>query len=125
MDNKILRGQIYYVNEEEVSGSEQEGDRPAVVVSNDTGNKYAPIVIVVYLTAQKKKPMPTHVRINSAKRPSIALCEQIDTVDKGRIGKHIGQVSDDEMKAMERALLVSLGIELTHKTNMLVERYAQ
>lgn len=31
------------------------GARPGIIVSNDVGNKHAPIVEVVYLTSREKK----------------------------------------------------------------------
>ena len=41
----------------------QQGVRPVVVVSNDAANRYSPVVTVVPLTSQRKKPLPTHVVI--------------------------------------------------------------
>lgn len=97
----------------EATGSEQGANRPAVVVSNDTGNRYAPIVEVVYLTTRLKSGMPTHVFVGSAERPSIALCEQIVTVCKSRLERRIGRVTAEEMKNIDRALKRSLGIHRT------------
>ena len=76
MENKIYRGEIYYIYETEVSGNEQAGGRPGIIISNDVGNEHSPVVIVVYLTTREKKPLPTHVKINTADKPSTALCEQ-------------------------------------------------
>ena len=42
--------------------------------------------------------LPTHVPINSATHPSTALCEQVQTVSKDRLGRCIGAVSDKEME---------------------------
>lgn len=92
------------------TGSEQEADRPAIIVSNDTGNKHAPVVEVVYLTTKKKAGLPTHVYIGSAERPSIALCEQIVTVCKSRLARYIGSVTEEEMSRVDKALSKSLGI---------------
>ena len=40
---KFRRGDIYYVQFGNTStGSEQHGDRPAVIIQNDVGNTYAP-----------------------------------------------------------------------------------
>lgn len=91
-ENEYHRGEIFFINEGESSGSEQGGARPGIIVSNDVGNKHAPIVEVVYLTSREKKLMPTHVRIKSSPIPSIALCEQIETVYKKRIGKYLATV---------------------------------
>lgn len=104
------RGDIYYIRGTYGTGSEQKGERPAIIVSNDTGNVHAPIVEVVYLTTKRKTIIPTHVYINSAQRPSIALCEQVVTVCKSRLERYIGSVTVAEMRRIDRALSVSLGI---------------
>ena len=65
---------------------------------------------VVYLTSREKKLMPTHVRIKSSPIPSIALCEQIETVYKKRIGKYLAKATMDEMKQIDKALAVSIGL---------------
>lgn len=76
MSKEFYRGEIFYIrNESEYSGNVQGGGRPAVIISNDIGNNAAPILEVVYLTTQEKKPLPTHVKINSSKYPSTVLCE--------------------------------------------------
>lgn len=126
MNKEFYRGEIFYIhNESKYSGNEQGGYRPAVIVSNDIGNNVAPILEVVYLTTQEKKPLPTHVKICSAKYPSIALCEQIDTVNKDKVGDYIGQCSMAEMKKIDAALAVSIGIGVNIKANDLVKKWAE
>lgn len=110
MDNQIHRGEIYYIHADNALGSEYAGGRPAIIVSNDTGNQCAPVVEVVYLTTQAKRPMPTHVEIQSAPRASTALCEQIHTVSKERIGDYAGRLTEDELHGVDNALRVSIGL---------------
>ena len=69
----VKRGDIYFVVGGAAVGSEQSANRPAVVVSNDIGSRFAPIVEVVYLTTRKKVGLPTHVFIGSAPIPSRAF----------------------------------------------------
>lgn len=104
------RGDIYYIRGAYGTGSEQRGERPAIIVSNDTGNAHAPVVEVVYLTTKRKTIIPTHVYINSSQRPSIALCEQVVTICKSRLERYIGSITVAEMRRIDRALSVSLGI---------------
>lgn len=108
----VVRGDIFYIQSATVEGCEQRAGRPAVVVSNNKGNEYGPVVEVVYLTTQDKKPLPTHVDIVSAPYPSIALCEQVNTISKNRLGQYIGRCTDKEMTLIDGALCVSLGIEV-------------
>lgn len=101
------------------------GGRPAVIISNDIGNNAGPVLEIVYLTTQEKKPLPTHVKINSSKYPSTVLCEQIDTVNKDKVGDYIGQCSMAEMKRIDAALAVSIGIGTNIKGNELVKKWAE
>ena len=112
-EEEIFRGEIYYVYPSGVGvGSEQTAGRPAIVVSNDKANKYSPVIEMVYLTTQPKNSLPTHVDIVSATSPSIALCEQVHSVSKSRLGGFIAKCTDGEMAMIDGALCVSLGIEL-------------
>ena len=106
----VYRGDIWYIKQGgNTCGCEQFAGRPAIIVSNDTGNHYGNQVEVVYLTSKPKKPMPTHVDI-MLYTMSTALCEQITTVDKQRLDKFVRQCTQDEMKDIDKALMVSLGI---------------
>lgn len=67
---------------------------------------------MVYLTTREKASLPTHVRINSAERTSLALCEQIVTVCKSRLERRIGSVTAEEMQNIDKALKRSLGIHI-------------
>lgn len=124
-ENEYHRGEIFFINEGESSGSEQGGARPGIIVSNDVGNKHAPIVEVVYLTSREKKLMPTHVRIKSSPIPSIALCEQIETVYKKRIGKYLAKATMDEMRQIDKALAVSIGLGGNMKMSDYVREWAE
>lgn len=109
-NNDIKRGDIYYIYLSEYTGSEQKGGRPGIVVSNDIGNAHAPIISVVYLTTQEKKPLPTHAAVYGTQE-SIALCEQVYTVSKSKVGAYITSCSPKEMEAVDEALAVALGLE--------------
>lgn len=61
----INRGDIFYVNPSETVGSEQRSGRPAIIVSNPLCNEHSPVVEVVYLTCQYKKPMVTGMQMTT------------------------------------------------------------
>lgn len=93
-------------------GSEQDGSRPCVVVSNDKGNRFGPTLIVIPITAQDKKPLPTHVvigdyGITSASRQTI-LCEQIRTIDKSRVNRFCGSLTTRDADLVEKAMNIAL-----------------
>ena len=80
----VKRGEIYYISRGGYNtGSEQQADRPGVIVSNDKNNKNSQTLEVVYLTTRPKNELPTHCTIRSTGRVSTVLCEQIHTVAVG------------------------------------------
>lgn len=107
---EIYRGDIFYIMQGSYVGSKQKSGRPGIIVSNDLANKHSPNVEVVFLTSQEKKALPTHVEV-IARVPSTALCENIQTVSKERLSDFIRSCTTSEMKAIDKALLHSLGIE--------------
>lgn len=112
----INRGEIYYVEYTPTVGSEQRGGRPAIVVSNNANNRFSEIAEVVYLTTKAKHDLPTHVAVRGTGISSIALCEQIDTVSKERLGNCAGICTDEEMDMIDRALAISLDIHAPEST---------
>ncbi|MGX8697549.1 MAG: type II toxin-antitoxin system PemK/MazF family toxin [Prevotella sp.] len=106
----MKRGEIYYIDIPFYTGSEMTKDRPGVIVSCDALNNTSPVVTVVYLTATAKRMTPGHVVIQSAHRLSTALCEQVYTVDKSRIGDYVGEVSEDEMANIDQAICRTLSL---------------
>ena len=115
INRKISRGDVRYIepytNIVAPIGSEQKPGRPAIIVSNNTNNDHSNTVEVVYLTTQVKPNLPTHVAIHSTGRDSTALCEQIHTVDNSRIGDFVSACNAREMKDVDNALLISLGMD--------------
>lgn len=114
----VRRGEIFYIeNSKNYVGCEQKSARPAVIVSNDKCNTHSSVFEVVFLTTQEKKELPTHVDIFSTGRRSTALCEQIHSISTERIGDYCGICSEDEMKAIDNALMISLGIDFKEGDN--------
>ena len=114
MERKIRRGDIYYANLDPVIGSEQGGERPVLIIQNDKGNQHSPTVIVAAVTSRvnKKKSLPTHIPIecSSLAKDSIALLEQIRTIDKKRLKEKIGHLDDRLMTKVNEALEISFGL---------------
>ena len=111
---EIKRGEIYSADFGAGFGSEQGGIRPILILQNNTGNKHSPTTIVAAITGRKTKaPLPTHVRTMAAglKTESTVLLEQIRTIDKARLGEYIGRLDSKTLAAVDRAIVVSLGIK--------------
>ena len=114
-DKAYQRGDMFYADLGQGLGSEQSGYRPVVIVQNDTGNRYSPTVIVAAISSRVdiKAKLPTHYLIgveDGLARPSIILMEQLRTVDKSRLDKHIGRLSQAHLQGMNNALSVSVGL---------------
>lgn len=113
-ETNYKRGEIYMADLSPVVGSEQGGVRPVLIIQNDIGNKYAPTVIVTAITSQlTKAKMPTHVELPASQsnlpKDSVALLEQVRTLDKRRMKNKITTLTDEKMKEINRALLISFG----------------
>lgn len=110
----VKRGDIVYVEIPYATGHEMMKDRPAVVVSNNAQNYAGEVVSVIYLTGSQKADRPYHVEVKGAMSvrhgPSTALCENIYTVDKSRLGKIMGRCSEDEMDAIDNGILLTLDL---------------
>ena len=111
---KFQRGDIYFTRFDNSIGSEQSGNRPAVVLQNDVGNFYSPTLIVATLTSKtaKKFTQPTHcLLVNDILTvPSIVQAEQIFTIDKSRVLKFIGHLTPEEMNRVDDAVRTSLAL---------------
>lgn len=117
MRDEIKRGEVYYANLAPVIGSEQHGEnRPVIVIQNNRGNTHSPTIIVAPITSKgwRKQKLPTHVRLNGTgilADTSIALLEQIKTIDRSRIGSYIGTLNEESMCHLNKALAVSVGLK--------------
>lgn len=115
MVREIKRGDIYYADLGIGVGSEQNGIRPVLIVSNDVGNKHSQTIVVVPITAKKgKPPLPTHIRIDAPEilyRESVILAEQIRTIDRKRLGRYLGTLDSIFMSLADQGIKISLGIE--------------
>ena len=85
-----------------------------LIIQNDVGNKYSPTVIVSAITSQlSKAKLPTHIDLSAEKynlpKNSVALLEQIRTLDKRRLKEKVTSLSPEKMREVNKAILISLG----------------
>lgn len=117
------RGDIFYADlgDGEMNiGSEQCGYRPVIILQNDKGNLYSPTVIVAIITSKSKKLLPTHVCFydpDILDLPSTICLEQIKTIDKSRLTNYRGNVREEVMLKISKALKVSFGTDDTNGKN--------
>ena len=95
------------------NGSEQQGERPVVIIQNDIGNLYSSTVIVAAITAKiNKRELPVHVELSKRqlKKNSTILLEQIRTLDKKKLKEKVGNLNSFELKNLNKALKISVGL---------------
>jgi mRNA interferase MazF len=110
------RGTVLEVNLDPIVGSEANKVRPCVVVQNDIGNRYSPIVIVVAITGAENvaKTYPVDVPVPKGEgglsQDSVVQCNQIRSVDEKRFVRTVGRLSTQTMEKVDKALRASLSL---------------
>jgi len=110
MKARPRRGDVFWVNLDPAQGTESRKIRPAVIISNDSCNKYGSRVIVLPVTSNIESLFPGEAMIEIQGRPARVLGDQIRSLDKSRLGARIGSLSPAELLAVEEAVLITLGI---------------
>lgn len=114
MARNVQRGDIYYANLNPVVGSEEGGERPVLILSNNVGNRYGTTIIVAPITSRKRrKQYSTHLKIKSfagLKKDSTILFEQIRVIDKKRLLGYIGTLDRRFLLQAERAIRISIDL---------------
>jgi len=111
---RFRRGDIWTVDLEPVVGSEQGKARPALIVQNDIGNLYSPVLIVAALTSGEEAGYDVQVEVKAPEgglhHNSLVLLNQIRTIDKRRVGRYWGHLSAETMQRVDEAIKISLGL---------------
>ena len=95
--------QIVLVNLDPTIGSEMKKTRPCVVISPNEMNKYLNTIVVAPMTSSSKN-YPTRVEINHDKKKGWIVLDQIRTVDRQRIIKVLGNLTEKEFKKVKEVL---------------------
>ncbi len=95
--------QIILVNLDPTIGSEIKKTRPCVIISPDEMNKYLRTIVVAPMTSNSKK-YPTRIEIKNESKEGWIVIDQIRTIDKQRIIKDLGRLSNLEIKKLKSIL---------------------
>ncbi len=106
----MKRGEVWWVNFDPAVGGEIKKQRPAVIVSNDAANKYLNRVQVIPLTSQSAKVYPCEALVTFAGKQGKAMADQLTTVSKLRLVNYGGELKSAEMRQVEQAIKVQLGL---------------
>ncbi len=93
---------VFEANLDPVTGAEQKGRRPVLVVSNEEFNQAMPNVTVLPLTSTKRRLYPSEILLPEEKagqpQESIIMAHQIRTISKQRLGKLLGFLDDAQLQ---------------------------
>jgi mRNA interferase MazF len=113
----IRRGDIYFVDLNPVTGREQAGNRPVLVLSIDRINQLPLVVTVVVGTKGEnlQKDYPTNVRVPAADSglpmETVFLCFQIRSLDASRFSdKPAGRLAGALLRKIENTIRYCLGL---------------
>jgi mRNA interferase MazF len=111
---RYRRGDIWTVDVEPVVGSEQGKARPALIIQNDIGNHYSPVLIVAAITSGDRARYDVQIEIKAPEgglhHNSLVLLNQIRTIDKRRVGRFWGRLAPQTMRRVDEAIKISLGL---------------
>ena len=106
----MKRSEVWWINFEPSVGGEIKKQRPAVIVSNDTSNKFLNRVQVIPLTSNVKQLYPSEAYVMLNGKQSKAMANQLTTVSKGRLFNLAGRLARADMEKIEHAVMVQLGL---------------
>lgn len=121
--NRILyRGQVYRCNLGVGVGSEECKERPCVILQYNSANRTSPNTVIAPIT-HTTSALPIVVPIAEKKDSSgklildgNVLLGNITCVSKARLGDYIADLTADEMRAVDKAISISLDTNHYYQT---------
>lgn len=110
----MKRGDIWTV----AGGKDYAGKpRPVVIVQDDSFDGTDSITVCAFTTDETDAPL-IRLPVEPSERNGLrAACrmmvDKITTVPKAKVGSHIGQLDDDDILRLNRAMLVFLGLTVS------------
>jgi mRNA interferase MazF len=106
------RGDVYWVILDPVVGTEIRKTRPAVIVSNDSCNRYGRRVVVLPITSNIDSLFPGEAFVEVKGKRGRVLGDQIRSVDKQRLKTRVSTLTAAEMGRVDEALTITLGLPM-------------
>jgi len=105
---------VYWVTLDPVVGTEIRQTRPAVIVSNDSCNRYGTRVVVLPITSNVTSLYPGEAMVAMVAvkgKPGRALGDQIRSIDKSRLKSRAGAATANELARIDEALAITLALK--------------
>ncbi len=95
--------QIVLVNLDPTIGSEMKKTGPSVIISPNEMNKFMQTIVIAPMTSSSKS-YPTRSEVNHNKTKGWIVLDQIRTVDRQRIIKVLGNLTEKEIQKVKTIL---------------------
>ena len=110
-----VTGDVWIADLEPVRGSEQGRRRPVVIFQNPTLARYTTTFLAVPVTSNLARGGTAGTRFLAAgegglEKSSVALAFQSRALDRTRLVRRIGKLTDESIEAVAEAILVAFGI---------------
>jgi mRNA interferase MazF len=102
----VIRGDLHRIKLPGKRGHVQQGRRYAVIVQAD--DLFTLSTVVICPTSRSAFPASFHPEVTIAEQSTQVLCEMIGAVDARALGERVGNLSREELRAVEDALLLVL-----------------
>jgi mRNA interferase MazF len=100
---ELKQYQIVLVNLDPTIGSEIKKTRPCAIISPDEMNRHLHTIIIAPMTTTSRK-YPTRIEVKHEQKIGWVVIDQIRTIDKQRIIKLLGRLSQPEMKEVKSVI---------------------
>ena len=109
-------GEILLVDFSNSIGHQQGGVRPAVVVSNNIGNIYSPMLEVLPVTSKRiNSNQPTHVTFKASEVDGLDFDSTIEaegkiSINKFQVKRKLGKLSEEQLELVAIAMVYATPI---------------
>lgn len=104
----MVRGDVHAIKLAPRRGHVQHGGRYAVIAQAD--ELLALSTLVVCPTSRSAPEASFHPEVEVGAEPTRVLCEMVGAVNARRLGDQVGHLSLEEMRAVDEALVLILGL---------------
>lgn len=111
----IRRGEVWLAELNPIRGFEQAGIRPVLILQNNSINRFTNTFLAIPLTTNlRRASLPTSVFLAESEggldKDSVALCHQLRVLDKSRLMRRLGLISELKLAEIDRCVLFTIGI---------------
>lgn len=106
-ESEIKRGDVYMM----YKSMDKTGEKlPVVIVSNDKINSKSGFIVYVCINENTDSTYETNIPVSRGNVRGCAICSKVCTTGKDKLAELVGTLASSEMREIEKAILVSLGI---------------